>query len=165
MAKRLVLVVLAFLWLSSLVFAERSVVNSGGSLTFVSTELHGQSILISYKSIHATNLGYVAFTTGTLSSGSVEAGATFNEGGRFVIVANGTHGIPKGTIFRGKFTGTTTWTLVTSGNGRHSYTLTGSVQSLDGHTEGTTIQLTVNVGTGYFHKSAKLSAGNTALNP
>lgn len=165
MAKRRVLTIFTFLLFPLAVLAQTNVVNSGGSVAFNSNELHGKSIMISYRTAHGADLGTVVFTTGSLASGSVEAGATFSEGGSFVIVGNGAKGVPKGTIFRGKFTGTSTWTLVTSANNKHSYTLTGAIQSLDRHKEGTVVELTLNVGLGYFHKSARLSAGSIALNP
>ena len=165
MAKRLVVTLLTLLYFHSVAFAQTSIVNSGGSVTFNSNALHARSVMTSYKTIHGTDLGTVTFVTGTIASGTVEGDATFAEGGSFVVVGNGDKHVPKGTIFRGKFSGTTTWTLVSSANNKHSYVLTGAIQPLVGHTEGTVVELTVSVGEGYFNKSAKLSAGSIALNP
>jgi len=165
MAKRLILAGFSFLLFPLVVLAQTSIVNFGGNITFSANALHARSLMIAYKNIHGSNLGIVTFNTGTLASGTVEAGATFNEGGSFVIIGDGNNGVPKGTIFRGRFTGTTTWTLVTSASNKHSYTLTSAIQSENGNRDGTVVELTINIGVGYFHKSAKLSTGSIALTP
>jgi hypothetical protein len=164
MAKRALLVIPLLLSTLSLI-AETRVVSSGGTITFTANALHARSTMISYKGILGVNLGSVSFSTGALMSGSVEAGGTFAEGGSFVIVGNGNNGVPKGVIFSGRFTGPVVWTLLTSGDGKHSYSLTGTVQSTKGTRAGTSIQLTTSVGLGYFHAKARLSGGNANLNP
>jgi hypothetical protein len=163
MAKRLLLIVL--LLLSTFLFAETRVANTGGTITFASNALHAHSTMISYQGILGGNLGSVSFSTGALMTGSVEAGGTFSEGGSFVITGNGKNGVPKGVIFGGKFTGPVIWTVLTSGDGKHGYSLTGTAQSTKGGSAGTTLQLTMSVGFGYFHIKAALSGGNTNLNP
>ena len=55
-----------------------------------------------------TSLGSVAFSTGTLSGGSLQMGGTFNGGGSFVIASTGASGLPSGTLFNGSFTGPVT---------------------------------------------------------
>jgi hypothetical protein len=92
-------------------------------------------------------------------------GGTLAGGGSFTITGNGTNGIPNGTIFSGSFNGPVTWSLVTLSDGTHQYTLSGVlVGSLEGEaTNGVTLQLTVNTGTGYFNGSTTLSSGDTNI--
>ncbi len=109
-------------------------------------------------------LGTLTFSTGALTSGNLQTGATFASGGSFVITGNGTNGIPSGVIFSGTFSGTVTWTMVTLANGTHNYTLTGSLTGgwYNGTTvNGATIQLTINTGKGYFNGTTKISSGDT----
>src|SRR3984893_2761456 len=56
--------------------------------------------------ITGTDLGTLSFSTGNLSSGSLQMGGTFAGGGMFNITGNGTSGIPNGVIFNGAFLGT-----------------------------------------------------------
>ena len=72
------------------------------------------------------DLGSLTFSTGALSTGNLQAGATFAGGGSFVITANGTGSIPNVVIFSGSFSGPVTWALIPLSNGTHNYTLTGS---------------------------------------
>jgi hypothetical protein len=112
------------------------------------------------------NLGGVTFSTGALSSGSLQTGGTFAAGGTFVITGNGTDGIPNGVIFNGTFSGPVTWTLITLSNGTHNYTLTGALTGtwFSGQTVyGATVQLTVNTGTGFFNGSTTISSGDTNI--
>ena len=111
-------------------------------------------------------LGSVAFSTGTLASGSLAAGASFNGGGSFVISGNGSNGLPNGAIFTGSFSGPVTWMLITAANGTHSYTMSGYVTGkwYGGQTaSGSTVQATVNIGSGFFGSSATLSDGSTNI--
>lgn len=112
------------------------------------------------------NLGSVTFSTGALTSGSLKMGGTFASGGSFAISGNGTGGIPNGTIFTGSFSGPVTWTLVALANGTHNYTLAGSLTGTwytGLPVDGATIQLTVNVGEGFFLGSTKISSGDTNI--
>jgi hypothetical protein len=114
------------------------------------------------------NLGSVTLSTGTLSGGSLDMGATFNGGPltRFVITSNGTSGLPSGTLFNGSFSGPVTWTLVTLGNGTHNYTLSGAVSGtwFNGRTvDGATAQLTINTGRGFFNGLTNISSGDTNI--
>jgi hypothetical protein len=112
------------------------------------------------------NLGSVSLSTGTLASGSLTMGGTFNSGGSFVITSNGTSGLPNGTLFNGSFSGPVAWTLVTLSNGTHNYTLTGAVSGtwFNGSTVfGATTQLTINTGKGFFNGSTMISSGDTNI--
>jgi hypothetical protein len=111
------------------------------------------------------DLGTVAFTTGALSSGSLQKGASFASGGTFTIDGNGTGGLPNGVLFSGTFSGTVTWTLTTLANGTHNYTLTGVVTGMMGGTSvnGVSVQLTINTGEGYFNGSTTISGGDTTV--
>lgn len=113
-------------------------------------------------------LGGLTFSTGTLASGSLQMGGTFNGGGSFVISGNGSQaGIPNGVIFSGSFTGPVTWTLVSLANGTHEYQLSGAISGTWYNTGatvyGATIQLTINTGMGFFNGSTMISSGDTNI--
>jgi hypothetical protein len=112
------------------------------------------------------NLGSVTFTTGALTSGSLQTGGTFAAGGTFVITGNGTNGVTNGVIFSGTFSGPVTWTELTLSNGTHSYTLQGTLTGTwyNGSTvNGATIQLTINTGKGAFDGQINISSGDTNI--
>ena len=114
--------------------------------------------------ITGNNLGTVSFSTGVLSSGTLQMGGTFAAGGTFSVTGNGTSGIPNGTIFSGAFTGPVSWTLITLANGTHNYTLTGSLSGRwysGGTVNGATVQLTINTGKGFFNGQTTISSGDT----
>ena len=155
-------------------FAGNSVdfTNSGGTLTGNNAGLSvGGSTLIAVNGLDGLGLvtgtlGSISFSTGSLSSGSLQMGGTFSAGGSFVITGNGTSGIPNGVIFNGSFSGPVTWTLITLANGTHNYTLTGGLVGTwyTGATVyGATVQLTVNTGTGFFNGSTAISSGDTNI--
>jgi hypothetical protein len=144
--------------------------NSGGTLSGTNSGLTlGESTLIAVNGlgsglITGNNLGTLSFSTGALSSGNLQMGATFAAGGTFSITGNGTDGIPNGTLFNGSFTGPVTWTLITLANGTHNYTLTGSLSGTwyNGTTiGGATVQLTINTGKGFFNGTTTISSGDT----
>jgi hypothetical protein len=144
--------------------------NSGGTLTGANSGLTlGGSTLVAVNGlggglITGNNLGTLSFSTGALSSGSLQMGGTFAAGGVFSITGNGTDGIPTGSLFNGSFTGPVTWTLITLANGTHNYTLTGSLTGTwyNGSTiSGATVQLTINTGKGFFNGSTTISSGDT----
>ena len=144
--------------------------NSGGTLAGSNTGLSlTGSTLIAVNGlggglITGNNLGTLSFSTGALTSGSLQMGGTFAAGGTFSITGNGTDGIPTGTIFSGAFTGPVSWTLITLANGTHNYTLTGSLTGTwyNGATiSGATVQLTINTGKGFFNGSTTISSGDT----
>jgi hypothetical protein len=172
MKKILLLAVLA-LALPTAMFAGSSVdyTNSGGTLSGSSEGLSlSGSVLIAVNGLNGgglitgSDLGSVSFSTGALTSGSLQMGGTFAAGGWFTITGNGTNGVPNGTLFTGSFSGPVSWTLVTLANGTHNYTLTGSLSGWNGSgsaTQGVTVQLTINTGKGYFNGSTTISSGDT----
>jgi hypothetical protein len=174
MKKILLLAVLA-LALPTAMFAGSSVdyTNSGGTLSGTSDGLSlSGSVLIAVNGLNGgglitgSDLGSVSFSTGALTSGSLQMGGTFAGGGSFTITGNGTNGVPNGTLFTGTFSGPVTWTLVTLANGTHNYTLTGSVSGWNGSgaaTQGVTVQLTINTGKGFFNGSTTISSGDTNI--
>jgi hypothetical protein len=147
--------------------------NSGGTLTGTTGGMTlSSSLLIAVKGLNGgglvtgNDLGSVSFSTGALSGGSLQMGGTFAAGGSFTITGNGSNGIPNGTIFSGTFSGPVTWTLVTLANGTHNYTLTGAVAGTLGssfHTDGVTVQLTINTGRGFFNGTTTISSGDTSM--
>ena len=145
--------------------------NSGGTLSGGNSGLSlSGSTLIAINApplgLITGNLGSVTFSTGALSTGSLQTGGTFAAGGTFVITGNGTDGIPNGAIFNGTFSGPVTWTLITLSNGTHNYTLTGALSGtwFTGQTVyGATVQLTVNTGKGFFDGSTTVSSGDTNI--
>jgi hypothetical protein len=174
MKKMLLLAVLA-LALPTAVFAGSSVdyTNSGGTLAGTNSGLSlSGSVLIAVNGLNGgglitgSNLGSLEFSTGALTSGSLQMGGTFAAGGTFNIVGNGTNGIPNGTLFTGSFSGPVTWTLITLSNGTHNYTLSGSLSGWNGSgtpTQGVTVQLTINTGKGFFNGSTNISSGDTNI--
>jgi hypothetical protein len=172
--KRMLLTALIALALPMMAFAGSSVdfTNSGGTLTGTSSglTLSGSELIavngLGNLGLVTGDLGSLAFSTGSLTGGSLQMGGTFAGGGSFVITGNGTGGIPNGVIFNGTFTGPVTWTLVTLANGTHNYTLTGTVSGSwlgAGSVEGATVQLTINTGKGFFNGSTTISSGDTNI--
>jgi len=170
--KRMIWLLLLTLALPIAAFASSTdFTNSGGKLTGSSSGLSlTGSELIAINGLGVGlitgDLGTLTFTTGALTSGSLQMGGTFAAGGSFVITGNGTDGIPDGTIFSGTFTGGETWTMVTLANGTHNYTLTGSLTGWwynGAPVNGATVQLTINTGKGYFNGSTKISSGDTNI--
>jgi hypothetical protein len=173
--KRMMWTVLLALALPMAAFASSSVdfTNSGGTLSGSSSGLSlSGSVLIAVNGLNGlglvtgSDLGSLSFTTGALSSGSLQMGGTFAGGGSFMIMGNGTNGIPNGTLFNGSFDGPVTWTLVTLANGTHNYTLTGSISGTwmgGSWVNGATVQLTINTGKGFFNGSTTISSGDTNI--
>ena len=173
--KKILLLAALALALPTAMFAGSSVdfTNSGGTLSGSSSGLSlTGSVLIAINGLNGgglitgNNLGSVGFSTGALTSGSLQMGGTFAGGGWFTITGNGTSGVPSGTLFTGTFDGPVTWTLVTLANGTHNYTLTGSLSGWTGSgaaTVGVTVQLTINTGKGYFNGSTTISSGDTNI--
>jgi hypothetical protein len=146
--------------------------NSGGTLSGTSAGLSlSGSTLVAVNGLNGgglitgNNLGSVTFSTGALTSGSLQMGGTFAAGGSFTITGNGSNGIPNGVIFAGTFAQPVTWTLVTLPNGTHNYVLTGVLVGnlLGSSTNGVTVQLTVNTGKGFFNGRASLASGDTNI--
>jgi len=172
--RRILWTVLLALALPMAAFASSSIdfTNSGGTLSGSSAGLSlSGSTLIAVNGLNGLglvegNLGSLMFTTGALTGGSLQMGGIFAGGGMFMIMGNGTNGIPNGTLFSGSFSGPVTWTLVTLANGTHNYTLTGSISGtwMGGATvNGATVQLTINTGKGFFNGSTTISSGDTNI--
>jgi hypothetical protein len=173
--KRMVLMVLLAMALPLTAFAGSGSVdftNSSGVLsgTTAGLSLSGSELIaangLNGLGLVTGGLGSVSFSTGALTSGSMNMGGTFASGGSFTITGNGTDGIPSGTIFKGSFSGPVTWTLVTLANGTHNYELTGVISGtwLNGATVfGATTQLTINTGKGFFGGSTNISSGDTNI--
>ena len=171
----IVLCALACLMIPAGAFASSSIdfSNSGGTLTGTTTGLSlSGSTLIAISGfggggggLVTGDLGSVSFSTGALSSGSLQMGATLAGGGSFTITGNGSDGVPNGTLFAGSFSGPVTWSLLTLSNGTHSYTLTGTLTgNLEGlSVDGITVQLTINTGVGFFDGSTSIAGGDTTI--
>jgi hypothetical protein len=171
--KRVLLLALLALVLPMAAFASSGVdfTNSGGTLVGTNSgfSLSGSTLIavngLNGGGLVTGNLGTVDFTTGALTSGSLQMGGTFASGGTFTITGNGTNGIPNGTIFSGTFSGPVSWQLITLANGTHNYTLTGVLSGTLGSfsTNGVTVQLTINTGKGFFNGSTQISSGDTNI--
>lgn len=175
--KRILWMLLLTLALPMAAFASTSVdfTNSGGTLTGSSAgmSLSGSTLALvngfNGGGLITGDLGTLSFTTGALLSGNMtsDATSTFAGGGSFVIVGNGSNGLPNGDIFNGSFSGPVTWTLVTAADGTHNYTLSGAVQGTwyNGSTSvvGATVQLTISTGKGYFNGTVGLGSGDTDI--
>src|SRR5580704_15464871 len=113
MIKKIAFLTILVLALPFAAFAGSSVdfTNSGGILTGSSSglSLTGSTLVavdgLGGGLITGNNLGSVTFSTGALSSGTLQMGGTFAAGGSFSITGNGTDGIPNGVIFNGAFAG------------------------------------------------------------
>ena len=159
--------VLLVLCASSFASSDTSFSNNGGTLSGSNAGLSlSGSTLVAVSGYNGNSaigdLGTLSFTTGALTSGSLQQGGTFAAGGTFNIQGNGTDGL-NGTLFAGSFTSPVTWTLVTLANGTHNYTLSGVVTgTMNGMTvSGVTVQLTVNSGKGYFDGAIAVASGET----
>ena len=169
--KSIVWLFLLALALPMAAFAHNSVdfTNAGGTLSGSSAGLSlGASnlVVVNSSSMITGTLGTLTFSTAGLASGNLQQGGTFMPGGSFTITGNGTKGVHNGVIFSGTFSGPVTWTLVTLANGTHNYTLSGALTGTwyTGATVvGATVQLTINVGKGFFNGSTTISSGDTNI--
>lgn len=174
MKRILVLLLLALaLPLASFANSSTDFTNSGGTLSGTSSgmSLTGSTLIAingfgGMGLLTGSDLGSLSFSTGALTSGSLQMGATFASGGTFTISTNGSDGLPNGVVFNGTFSGPVTWTMITLANGTHNYTLTGSLTGTwyNGMTvDGATVQLTINTGKGFFNGSTMISSGDTNI--
>ena len=174
MIKNSVFLTILVLALPLVAFADNGVdfTNSSGILsgTNSSLTLEGSTLIavhgLGSGLIIGTDLGTLSFSTGNLSSGSLQMGGTFAAGGMFNITGHGTSGIPNGVIFNGSFTGPLTWRLLTLSNGTRNYTLTGSLLGTwqNGTTvNGATVKLTINTGRGFFNGKTNISSRDTNI--
>lgn len=169
---------LALLFLSCLMLPNPALATSGTDFSNGGGTLSGSNagLTLSGSTLIAVNgfnggglisgdLGSVSFTTGALISGSLDMGGTFAAGGTFTVDGNGSNGLPNGVIFSGSFSGPETWTLITSANGTHTYSLTGVVTGTMGgsNVNGVAVDLTISTGTGFFNGSVALAGGDTSV--
>src|SRR5215472_2840918 len=100
MHKKLLLLAVLALMLPVAAFANSGVdfSNSGGTLTGTTEGLNlSGSVLIAVNGLNGgglitgTNLGSVTFSTGGLTSGSLDMGGTFATGGIFTVTGNGSN--------------------------------------------------------------------------
>ena len=167
--------ILSFLIFPTLTFAGSTIdfSNSGGTLTGSNAglTLTGSMVTgivgLNGGGMVTGDLGSLSFSTGALTSGSIQMGGTFAGGGTFTIQGNGTDGIANGTLFTGTFSGPVTWTLATLANGTHNYTLTGVLTGTMGSqtVNAVTVQLTINTGKGFFNGSTTIAGGDTSVAP
>jgi len=168
MIKRIFLLMLLTLALPIATFASSvDFTNSGGTLTGSTSLSLSGSVLIHVGTIVGSDLGSLTFSTGALTSGTLQMGGTLGAGGSFVITGNGADGVHNGVIFSGSFSAPSTWTLVTLGDGTHNYTLSGTMTGTwftGQKVSGATVELTTNTGTGFFTSgSTSISSGDTSI--
>ncbi len=135
---------------------------ASGTLTGTSSGLTTTGTgIIQYNSMVGA-LGTVSFSTGTLASGSLTTGGTFNSGGSVTVTTNGTDGTYNGVDFSGTFSGTVIWTEVTSGpNGSIYYTLFGPISDSSGNAGA--ITLSINAGKNGFTGSVGITSGTVTF--
>jgi hypothetical protein len=144
MKRVVVLALLTLLVVSATAWADLIVVNKNGSITIGPSGITSKgSHLVQFGNVQGTGLGLVNFSTGVLTSGSIQAGGTFSStGSSFTIIGTG-KGVPHGVLFSGTFTGTINWTFVGHVGTQLQYQLTGNLvgQLYTGRTvTGSTVQ-------------------------
>jgi hypothetical protein len=148
---------------SSVDFTDSCGTLTGSSgLTLIGSTLIAVNGLFGGRLITGSNLGSLKFSTGAMANGSLAIGGRFAAGGTFTITGNGANGIPNGVIFTGMFAQPITWTLMTLPDGSNNYVLSGSLSS-SVSTNGSTVQLAINTGKGFFNGSTTISSGNTNI--
>ena len=174
MLKKAGLLVVLLMALPLAAFADNQIdfTNSGGTLTGSNSGLSlSNSVLIAVNGLNGgglvagTNLGSFSFSTGALTSGSLQMGGTFAAGGTVSIVGNGINGVTLGTIFTGSFSSPVTWSMILAANGTHNYILIGAISGTfsNGHTvNGAMAQLTINT-KGLYNGKTGISSGDTNL--
>jgi RHS repeat-associated protein len=140
-----------------------NVLFDGGTLTGTNSGLSDSGSTITQYDSATGTLGTVSFTTGSLASGSLQVGGTFNGGGSVVVTTNGTDGTNNGVDFSGSFVGASAWNLVTLADGTHEYTLTASVTDSSG--EGGTLSVSLNEGKGFYNGDATITGGSLSFSP
>lgn len=113
------------------------------------------------------SLGTVSFTTGALTSGSIQAGGTFSSvGSTFVVIGKGPEVPHKGVIFNGSFVGDIAWTLVSQVGQTLTFELSGNIQGtlFNGRfVTGTTTQTIVSTPGQLAQGIGHIKAGNTHI--
>lgn len=173
--KRIVLMALLALALPMAAFAgsgSTDYTNEGGTLTGSTSGLTlVGSNLIGVNPFGGSaltgNLGTVAFSTGTFIS-TVGNVTTFNGGGSFSIVGNGSDGFTSGTVFTGSFSGNVTLTFEgMTANGGSVYEIVGQLSgTLNGQAAtGITFQDFIFSGKNGWMGSSQLGSGDTFITP
>jgi len=119
-------------------------------------------------------LGSVTFSTGSLATGSIWGGGTFNGGGEFLVLGVGkwvrtmTGAAAPVTLFSGSFVGPVLWTVVSHpGRWDYVFTLSGAIRGTywDGRTvNGTTTQTIYAFKNQWFHdQKGGISLGKSNL--
>jgi hypothetical protein len=106
--------------------ARAQTINKGGSVTITDA-----GIISSESEVvgpDGQSLGWVRFSTGVLTSGSIFGDGTFSATGSiFIIYNNGENGVPKGDVLTGSLVGPVDWTLVGQDGDHHTFKLSGVV--------------------------------------
>ena len=173
--KRIVLMTLLALALPMAAFAGQvDFNNTGGTLagnataglTLSGSSLTGVSGLGLGTCSMAMPCGSLAFTTGSLISGSLTTDAVLSSTGSSFTIMGTSDGLPA-AIFTGSFTGNITWTEISCGtDGSICYTLSGAITGtwFNGTTvSGATVQITFNAGKNGFTGSVPLASGDTVI--
>lgn len=110
--------------------------------------------------IPATASNTVDFSNAVGRRSGINAGLSLSESTLTAIT-----GLNGGNMIMGTFSGPVTWTLATLADGTHNYTLTGVVTGMMGGTcvDAVAVQLTSNIGRGYFLSSSLISGGSTSI--
>jgi hypothetical protein len=169
MGKKLLVLAILALALPMAAFADSQLdfSNSGGTLSGSNSGLSLSGSTLSTSGFGGGfNMGTLSLSTGSLTSGNITWGATFNGGGSFNIAGSGSNGIPAGTLFSGTFSGPVSWTMTTGIDGTHTYTLSGIVNgsAIGGISVGdVNVQFSINTGKGYFSGSSSRVGGSTVV--
>lgn len=146
-----------------------TITNAG--ITSVGSELMSYG---KFTATHGHSLGSVSFSTGSLATGSIWGGGTFNGGGTFLVLGvgkwakhlTGATANPV-TLFSGSFVGPVIWTVVRLGTFDYVFTLSGTIQGTywDGRTvNGTTTQTIFAYKNQWFHdRKGGISLGKSNL--
>ena len=107
---------------------------TGGLGTIGSSTITSKGSDLTQWNTQTAHLGYVNFSTGVLTSGTISGGGTFAGGGSFNIIGVGTcakklTGENKNpiTLFSGSFNGPVTWQLDSKTGQKAFYTLSGAI--------------------------------------
>ena len=135
--RRVVLLALLALALPIAAWADTiDIVNQYGSLKVSTSGITStNSQMRSFEKFKAPvghMLGYVSFSTGALTSGTLAGGGTFSDvGSSFNVWGNGKYGVPKGVIFTGSFVGPISWVLTSPpGKAGLTFTLSGNISGM-----------------------------------
>lgn len=173
--RRVLLLALLALALPIAASADIIITNQFGSVSVSAAGITSTgSQLTSYGGITTGgSMGHVNFSTGSLASGSLSTGGTFNGGGSFDVVGVGIWtqslpGAPHGpvTLFAGSFSGPVTLTLISPPGANLVWTLSGNITGTlyDGRTvSGTTTQTLYSTNTQWSAGRGHIQVGTSDL--